>query len=158
MPEGRGTAMYLRDILEAMDDIGSFVVGMTFPEFREDRRTFHACVRNIEIMGEAVRNLPEVLKEEHDDVPWREVAGMRDKVVHAYFGVSTRSSGRPSGPGSGSSGRASRASSPNSDERAHTYVHDDVCHLTTDILPCPTGPIVEYGAITWPPPHHHISN
>jgi uncharacterized protein with HEPN domain len=88
MPEGRGTVMYLRDILGAMDEIERFVEGMTLEEFREDRRTFHACVRNLEIMGEAVKNLPEDLRDEHDDVPWREVAGMRDKVAHAYFGVS----------------------------------------------------------------------
>ena len=88
MPEVRGTVMYLRDINEAMDDIESFVDGMTFDEFKEDKRTFLACVRSIEIMGEAVKNLPEDLKDEHDDVPWRVVAGMRDKVIHAYFGVS----------------------------------------------------------------------
>ncbi len=88
MPEGRGTVMYLRDIIEAMDDIESFVKGMTFDEFKGDKRTFAACVRNLEIMGEAVKNLPENLKDEHDDVPWREVAGMCDKVIHAYFGVS----------------------------------------------------------------------
>lgn len=88
MPDGRGTVMYLRDIIEAMDDIESFVEGMTFDEFKEEKRTFAACVRNLEIMGEAVKNLPEDLKNEHDDVQWREVAGMRDKVIHAYFGVS----------------------------------------------------------------------
>jgi uncharacterized protein with HEPN domain len=80
--------MYLRDIIEAMDDIESFVEGMSFEEFKEDKRTFQACVRSIEIMGEAVKNLPEDLKDEHDDVPWRVVAGMRDKVIHANFGVS----------------------------------------------------------------------
>jgi uncharacterized protein with HEPN domain len=88
MPERRGTVMYLRDIIEAMDDIESFVEGMTFDEFKGDKRTFAACVRNLSIMGEAVKNLPENLKDEHDDIPWREVAGMRDKVIHAYFGVS----------------------------------------------------------------------
>lgn len=88
MPEGRGTRMYLQDILEAMEDIESFVEGLSFEEFKEDKRTFQACVRSIEIMGEAVKNLPETLRDEHDDVPWREVAGMRDKVIHAYFGVS----------------------------------------------------------------------
>ncbi len=80
--------MYLRDIIEAMDDIESFVEGMTFDEFKEDKRTFAACVRNLEIMGEAVKNLPEDLKDEHNDVPWRVVAGMCAKVIHAYFGVS----------------------------------------------------------------------
>ncbi len=80
--------MYPRDIIEAMDDIESFVEGMTLDEFKRDKKTFAACVRNIEIMGEAVKNLPDDLKDEHDEVPWREVAGMRDKVVHAYFGVS----------------------------------------------------------------------
>jgi len=88
MPEGRGTVMYLRDIIEAMDDIESFVEGMTFDEFKDDKRTFAACVRNLEIMGEAVKNLPEDLKDGHANVPWRVVTGMRDKVIDAYFGVS----------------------------------------------------------------------
>jgi uncharacterized protein with HEPN domain len=80
--------MYLQDIIEAMDDIESFVKGMSFEEFKEDKRTFLACVRSIEIIGEAVKNLPDALRDDHDGVPWREVAGMRDKVIHAYFGVS----------------------------------------------------------------------
>jgi uncharacterized protein with HEPN domain len=88
MPEERGTKMYLQDIIEAMEDIETFVEGMSFEEFKADKRTFLACVRSIEIMGEAVKNLPDSLRDEHDDVPWREVAGMRDKVIHAYFGVS----------------------------------------------------------------------
>lgn len=88
MRERRGAAMHLRDILDAMDAIESYVKGMTFEQFSTDRRTFDAVVRNLEVMGEAVKNLPQDLREGHPEVPWREVAGMRDKVAHAYFGVS----------------------------------------------------------------------
>jgi len=80
--------MYLQDILDAMDDIESYVMGMTFEEFETDKKTFDAVVRNLGVMGEAVKNLPGELKRDHPDVPWRDVAGMRDKVIHAYFGVS----------------------------------------------------------------------
>ena len=88
MPEGRGTKMYLEDILDSMDAIVSFVEGMSYEDFKGDRRTYDAVIRNLEIMGEAVKNLPDDLREEHDDVPWNKVTGMRDKVIHAYFGVS----------------------------------------------------------------------
>lgn len=80
--------MYLQDILDAMNDILSYVEGMTSQEFEADKRTFDAVVRNLGIMGEAVKNLPGDLKKDNPGVPWRDIAGMRDKVIHAYFGVS----------------------------------------------------------------------
>ncbi len=88
MLEGRGTRMYLQDILDSMDAIESYVSGMSYEDFKNDRRTYDAVVRNLEIMGEAVKNLPDDLRDEHDDVPWHKVTGMRDKVIHAYHGVS----------------------------------------------------------------------
>ncbi len=63
MREGRGTEMYLQDILDAMDDIESYVMGMTFEEFETDKKTFDAVVRNLGVMGEAVKNLPGGAKE-----------------------------------------------------------------------------------------------
>jgi len=87
MHEGRGADMFLQDILDAIDAIGSFVEDMTFDEFQTDKRTIDAVVRNFGIIGEAVKNLPEDLRVENPDIPWRDVAGMRDKVIHVYFGV-----------------------------------------------------------------------
>jgi uncharacterized protein with HEPN domain len=55
--------------------------------FLADPKTQDAVVRNLEIIGEAVKNLPDLLKAGHPDIPWKQMAGMRDKVIHEYFGV-----------------------------------------------------------------------
>jgi uncharacterized protein with HEPN domain len=78
---------YLQDILDAVNDIESFVDGMTYEEFIKDRKTLNAVVRSIEIIGEASKNIPETLKANCKELPWKQMAGMRDKLIHAYFGV-----------------------------------------------------------------------
>ena len=80
---------YLQDILEAITDIENFVANITYEEFVKDRKTLNAVVRSIEIIGEASKNLPGHLKTEYADLPWKEIAGMRDKLIHAYFGMDT---------------------------------------------------------------------
>ncbi len=80
---------YLRDILVAVTDVESFVQGLTYEEFIKDRKTLNAVVRSIEIIGEASKNIPEQIKEKYQDLPWKQMAGMRDKLIHAYFGVDT---------------------------------------------------------------------
>lgn len=79
--------LYLKDILAAMQSIESFVAGMDENAFRADDKTASAVVRKLEIIGEAVKCIPEGVKQGHPTVPWREMAGMRDKLIHAYFGV-----------------------------------------------------------------------
>jgi len=78
---------YLQDMLEATDKVASFVHGMTTEQFLEDDKTQYAVVRGLEIIGEAAKKIPESFKTENRQIPWREVAGMRDKLVHDYFGV-----------------------------------------------------------------------
>jgi uncharacterized protein with HEPN domain len=78
---------YLQDILDAVNDIESFVDGMTYEEFIKDRKTLNAVVRSIEIIGEASKSIPETLKANCKELPWKQMAGMRDKLIHAYFGV-----------------------------------------------------------------------
>jgi uncharacterized protein with HEPN domain len=78
---------YLQDILDAANDIESFVDDMTYEEFSEDRKTLNAVVRSIEIIGEATKNIPATMKAKHSELPWKQMAGMRDKLIHAYFGV-----------------------------------------------------------------------
>jgi uncharacterized protein with HEPN domain len=60
---------------------------MNYDEFLGDRKTQDAVIRNIEIMGEAVKNLSAAVRAAHGDVPWREMAGVRDRLIHDYFGV-----------------------------------------------------------------------
>jgi len=78
---------YLKDIRASISDIQEFSSGMTFEEFSYDRKTIHAVVRCFEIIGEAAKNLPEELKSKYPGIHWREITGMRDKMIHEYFGV-----------------------------------------------------------------------
>ncbi len=79
--------LYLADMLAAMESIERFIEGMTFEQFQRDDKTASAVVRKLEIIGEAARNIPEEIKQRHPEVPWKEMAGMRDRLIHAYFGV-----------------------------------------------------------------------
>lgn len=78
---------YLEDVLEAAEKIDRFTEGMTYETFIDDEKTVDAVLRNFEVMGEAAKNVPDDLREEHDHVPWAEMAGMRDKLIHGYTTV-----------------------------------------------------------------------
>lgn len=78
---------FLQDILTAIVDIENFVNGFSYEQFVGDRKTLYAVVRSIEIIGEATKNLPEQLKMQYPEVPWKRMTGMRDKLVHGYFGI-----------------------------------------------------------------------
>jgi uncharacterized protein with HEPN domain len=78
---------YLEDILEAADAAREFVAGMGKDELAKDRRTRDAVVRNLEIIGEAAKKLPAQMKRDHPEVEWKKIAGLRDILVHDYFGI-----------------------------------------------------------------------
>ena len=88
MPERSNTHLLCADIAEAVERILSYTSEMTYDEFTGDIRTQDAVIRNLEILGEAVKNLPPSFTERYPEVPWRFIAGMRDKLIHHYFGVS----------------------------------------------------------------------
>jgi len=77
----------VQDILDAADQIGIYVRGMTFERFIEDTRTFDAVVRNTVIIGEAANHLPFGIRSRLSDVPWGDIIGMRNRLVHRYFQV-----------------------------------------------------------------------
>lgn len=83
----RGIRDYLDDILMAVDDIHAFVQGMDFQVFAADKKTVNAVIRSLEVMGEATKKIPTEIRNQHPQVPWREIAAMRDKLIHEYFGV-----------------------------------------------------------------------
>jgi uncharacterized protein with HEPN domain len=85
--EKRDPIDFLTDILESIENIENFIEGFNFEEFSKDTKTIYAVVRALEIIGEATKNLPNSLKIEYPEVPWRDMTGFRDKVVHGYFGV-----------------------------------------------------------------------
>lgn len=86
MPK-RDPDLLLEDILSAVRKIERYIAGMDEELFRKDDKTVDAVVRNLEIIGEATRHLPEDFLAQHPDVPWRQIAGMRNRLVHEYFGV-----------------------------------------------------------------------
>ena len=80
---------YLQDILDSIVKIDKFTRGMNLLEFEKDDKTIYAVIRAIEILGEASKKIPDQIKDKYPDIPWREISGMRDKLIHDYFGVNT---------------------------------------------------------------------
>ena len=78
---------YLQDILETMDKVGRFVEGMNFEQFLADDKTSFAVVRALEIIGEATKHIPASVRRRHARITWTGMAGMRDKLIHGYFGL-----------------------------------------------------------------------
>lgn len=87
MKEKRDSSDYLRDILDAIDKIAQFTRGMSSGQFASDDKTQFAVVRAMEIVGEATKHIPKTVRTRHPQVPWAKMAGMRDKLIHGYFGV-----------------------------------------------------------------------
>jgi uncharacterized protein with HEPN domain len=78
---------YIEDIIRAMDDASVFVKNMDYDIFVKDTKTTYAIIRALEIIGEATKKLPSSIKVDYDQIPWKKMAGMRDKLIHEYFGV-----------------------------------------------------------------------
>ena len=78
---------YVEDIIDSIRDIESFIKGMTLEEFKADRKTINAVVRSIEVIGEASKKIPASVTARYPGVPWKKMAGMRDKLIHEYFGI-----------------------------------------------------------------------
>jgi uncharacterized protein with HEPN domain len=75
---------FVEDILDAMDKAEILVEGFKYEEFETDFRTNFAVVRALEIIGEAAKRLPVSLREQYPEIPWRGMAGMRDRIIHGY--------------------------------------------------------------------------
>ncbi len=83
----RNITLYIKDILQNMRDAEDFIQGMSYEQFSNDKRTVNAVLRSLEVIGEAAKNVSDDIRAKYPDVPWKEMAGMRDKVIHFYFGV-----------------------------------------------------------------------
>jgi uncharacterized protein with HEPN domain len=81
---------YINDLVEACEDILSFTRGMSYSDFAGDKKTINAVIRSLEVIGEATKKLPRSFRDSYPDVPWKRMAGMRDKLIHEYFGVDTQ--------------------------------------------------------------------
>ena len=79
--------IFIEHILDAINDIEESIGNFSEKEFKKNKDIKDATIRRIEIIGEAVRNLPDSFKKEYSNIEWREIIGMRDKLIHNYFGV-----------------------------------------------------------------------
>lgn len=78
---------YLRDILEAIRRIEKYTENISFDEFVDNELIQDGVLRNLEVIGEAVKNIPDDIKSDNPNVEWRKIAGLRDILIHAYFGI-----------------------------------------------------------------------
>ncbi len=86
----RDWKMRIRDILDSVEAVCEYTAGMSYETFSDDRKTMDAVIRNITIIGEAARNVPTDITDRYSDIPWEDMRGMRNIVVHVYFGIQKR--------------------------------------------------------------------
>ena len=83
----RDYKVFLEDILEAIKKIRSYTTALSLESFSQDEKSMDAVVRNLEVIGEAIKNVPEDVRVRYPDVEWKRIAGLRDILIHEYFGI-----------------------------------------------------------------------
>ena len=87
MSEKREILDFIEDAIGAMEKAERFALGMSYEDFVRDEKTAFAVIRAIEVIGEAIKHIPIDFRLKYMDIPWRDIAGMRDVLIHDYFGV-----------------------------------------------------------------------
>ena len=83
----RNYRLFVEDILESMNRIEEYIKNISIEEFKNSNIIFDAVIRNLEIIGEAAKNIPDEIKEQYEFVPWPRMAGLRNILIHEYFGI-----------------------------------------------------------------------
>jgi len=83
----RDYRLYLDDMLEAIGKIEKYTEDLNFERFSKDEKTVDAVIRNFTIIGEAAKQIPASIRKKYPEAPWKEMAGMRDKLIHVYLGI-----------------------------------------------------------------------
>ena len=83
----RDYKLYLDDIVEAAKRIEKYTKGLTLEKLKRNELIIDGVVRNLEIIGEAVKNIPANVKDKYPDIEWKKIAGLRDILAHEYFGI-----------------------------------------------------------------------
>ncbi|NEQ32072.1 MAG: DUF86 domain-containing protein [Leptolyngbya sp. SIO4C5] len=86
----RNLSLYLTDILTSIGKIQRYTAGLSYEDLIQDERTLDAIVHNLQIIGEATKQVPDSLRSQHPQIDWKAIAGMRDIIAHAYFSINTR--------------------------------------------------------------------
>ena len=96
--QGRSWHLYVGDMIEFCESVLSFTDGMNQAEFVADRRTYHATLHSLQLIGEAATHIPADVRDTHSEIRWREIIGTRNRIVHAYLGMTTMWFGTSSRP------------------------------------------------------------
>ena len=83
----RNYKLFLEDISERIEKIESYINDMTYNDFKQDDKTVSACIREIEVIGEATKQIPKEITNKFNELPWSLMAKMRDKLIHWYFDI-----------------------------------------------------------------------
>ena len=83
----RSNKLFIEDILESIDKIEQYIQGLSYDNFVEKQMVVDAVIRNLEIIGEASKNIPDDIKKKYSSIPWKRMVGLRNIIAHGYFGV-----------------------------------------------------------------------